>query len=302
MILVWTWFDNEGDRCYTTVDHQEEWWLRLGSSSLQVQTHGCGKSPIYQPALLSGFGNHSCCFGTLCGDYLGANLVPRLLLYRRTPFGVTMRLHVTRPLYSTCLVLTSKQYLHIHHIINRIKWLQSFKININMLPVDQEALDVIDRPEKHGTWSLTSQPLLTLNSGHMWGYAFLNACNRNMSLCCWYCTLQRVFDLQVQHSCIINIKKENTVKQTIKCPRFQHKWEASFISCNIRYSSSIVSQRTGHSCINSHIYVKVLITSWLRFIPVPSRWGPGWHRHCYIGKCLCKIALLHKTKIFIYFP
>lgn len=81
---------------------------------------------------------------------------------RRTPFGVAMRLHVTRPLQSTCLVLTSKQYLHIHYIINRIKWLQCFKININMLPVDQEALNVTDRSEEKGTWSLTSQLLLVL--------------------------------------------------------------------------------------------------------------------------------------------
>lgn len=38
---------------------------------------------VCQPALLSGF-------GILGGDYLGANSIPRLLLYRRTPFGATV--------------------------------------------------------------------------------------------------------------------------------------------------------------------------------------------------------------------
>lgn len=122
-----------------------------------------GKGPIYQPTRMSDFGKHSCCFGTLCGDYLDATWVPQLQLHRRTPFGVTMRLHVKRLLHSTCLVLPSKQYLHIHYIINRLKWLQCFKININMLPVDpQRHLMLPTGQKQNGTWSVTSQPLLAL--------------------------------------------------------------------------------------------------------------------------------------------
>lgn len=56
-----------------------------------------------------------------------------------------------KPLHSTRLVLTSKQYLHIHHIINMIKLLQCFHTNINMLPVDQKAHDVTERTNKSVT-------------------------------------------------------------------------------------------------------------------------------------------------------
>lgn len=130
----------------------------LGSLSLQLQTHGCGKGPIHQPALLSGFGNHGCCFGTLCGDYLGANVIPGQLLSKRTPFGVTCDKAFTHYI----LFCHQNKYVHIHYIINRIKWLHCFKVNINMLPVDHEALDVTDKSEKNGTWSPTGQPFRAL--------------------------------------------------------------------------------------------------------------------------------------------
>lgn len=158
MTLVWAWVDAEGDRCYVTTHHQGA-SICLDSHSLHLfmvkdQTPGRGKGSVCQPALLAGF-------GTLGGDYLGANLIPWLLLHR-TPFGVTCMVNAMRPLHSTRLVLTSKQYLHTHHIINMIKLLQCFHININMLPVDQKAHDVTDRINKSVTWSLTGRPLLAL--------------------------------------------------------------------------------------------------------------------------------------------
>lgn len=176
--LVWARVDSEGDRCYATAHHQGRRyvWIHIHSifSWSKVQKPGCGKGSVCQPALLSSF-------GTLGGDYLGANLIPWLLQHR-TPFGVTVWLMWW---HSTWFVLTSKQYLHIHHIINMIKLLQCFHININMLPVDQKAHDVTDRTNKSVTWSLTGRPLLALilSTGICGVYTF-NMCNRNMCFCC----------------------------------------------------------------------------------------------------------------------
>lgn len=119
-----------------------------------------------------------------------------------------------RPLHSAWFDLTSKQYLHIHYIINMIQLLQCFHININMLPADQKAHDVTDRTDKSVTWSLTGQPplALILSAGICGVYTF-NACNRNMCFCCQYCTLQLAIDSQVQHSCIMNNRKENTMNR-----------------------------------------------------------------------------------------
>lgn len=162
MTLVWARVDSEGGRCYVTAHHQGA-SICLDSHSLHLFMVKGSDTWTWERICLSvstvvwcwdiGWGLFRCKSNTMVAtaqDSLWCDCV----------------VNAMRLLHSTWLALTSKQYLHIHPIINMIKLLQCFHININMLPVDQKAR--CDRQDQQKSDRSAAFGPHSIN-GYMWG-------------------------------------------------------------------------------------------------------------------------------------